>query len=338
MRAIFIITLSFFVASASWAGNENNDPSLNSALLKRLTVQKRAPGQALKFFDGFSVGGGVGISWFLGDLADHKIIPAPAKWGETIGTNWSLYLRKEFDYGIGAKIQFDKGDLQGNRVIGAESPRVFFETDYIGIMAQLSYNVLTPIFGERKKLRYYLNAEIGAGITFYRSLTTWGEGPALVRDFEGYTTDDMPATQRYANMDRASMANTINIPVGLTFGYMLNHRIDATAQVMLNNTLTDRLETWARDHTAYDKYVYATIGVRFNFNREEGDMPKRKTRKRKSDRDSGSASPNELDLGDKLKPIKGFKGGADREKELMNAMVRMYELQLQLFQLQYLAK
>lgn len=337
MRATLIIAFCFFISTASWAGNETNDSSLNSALMKRVTMQGRAPGQPLKIFNGVSLGGGVGVNWFLGDLADHKIIPAPADWGEAIGTNWSLYLRKEFKYGIGAKIQFDKGDLQGNRVIGAESPRVYFETDYMGIMAQLSYNVLTPIFGERKKLRYYLNAEIGAGITFYRSLTTWGEGPALVRDFEGYTTDDKPATQRYANMDRASMANTINIPMGLTFGYMLNHRVDATAQVMLNNTLTDRLETWARDHTANDKYVYATIGVRFNFNRTDSDMPKRKKkRSKKSDRDS--ASPNELDLGTKLKPIKGFKGGQDREKELMNAMIRMYELQLQLFQLQYLAK
>lgn len=314
-----------------------NPGELTDALLKRLSLQeKRAQGQPLKFFNNVSIGGGIGASWFMGDLADHKIIPAPRDWGSMMGSNWSLYLRKEFKYGLGAKIQFDKGNLQGHRVIGNESPLVNFETDYMSLHLQLSFNLMEPIFGDRKKLRYWLNAEIGAGLTFYRSLTTWGEGPALVRDFEGYTTEDEPATQRYSNMERAPMAQTINIPIGLTFGYMLNHRVDVTTQLMLNNVLTDRFETWARDRSAQDKFAYMTVGVRYNFNRTEDDYPER--RRRKNNRDSDSVSPNELDLGDKLKPIKGFKANKDRDKELLNAMMRMYELQLQLFQLQYLAK
>lgn len=326
------------LCAATLSGFSATDPGtseLNKTLVKKVSLQERAPGEPIKIFNGVSLGGAIGASWFMGDLADYKVIPAPNKWGKTLGTNWSLYLRKEFKYGLGAKLQFDKGNLQGGRVIGDASPRVDFETDYMAIHIQASFNLLSPIFDERKTRRYYLNAEIGVGLTFYRSLSTWGEGPPLVRDFEGYTTEDEPATQRYANMKRAPMSQTINIPVGLKFGYMLNHRVDATAQVVLNNVMTDRLETWARDQSARDKYAYFSIGIQYNFNRTEKDYPdRRKPKKKKKD----NVSPNDLDLGDKLKPVKGFKSNKKRDQEMMNAMMRMYELQLQLFQLQYLAK
>lgn len=331
-----LTTLLLAVSLTGFSAPEHSDDALNKALATKLSLQQRAPGQPLKIFNGVSFGGGLGASWFMGDLADHKVMPKPADWSTTLGYNWSLYLRKEFKYGIGAKLQFDKGDLQGGRVIGDASPRVDFETEYTSLHLQLSFNLLEPIFDGRAKKRYYLNAEIGAGLTFYRSLTFWGEGPPLVRDFEGYSTQDEPATQRYSTMERASMTQTINIPIGLTFGYMLNHRVDVTAQVMLNNVMTDRLETWARDRSSRDKFAYTTIGIRYNFNRTEKDFPDR--RKRKNTRSRASVSPNELDLGDKLKPVKGFKGSSKREKEMLEAMMRMYELQLQLFQLQYLAK
>lgn len=312
-------------------------PAIAIAIILPLNMvaQERAPGQPLKLFNGVSVGGAVGPSWFMGDLADYKAVPAPNDWNETLGFNWSLYLRKEFKYGLGVKLQYDKGNLQGGRVIGDASPHLDFETDYQAFHLQFSYNLFNPIFGEEKKLRYYLNGEIGIGLTLYRSLSIWGEGPALVRDFEGYTSTEEPATQRYADLDRAPMSQTINIPIGLTFGYMLNHRVDATAQVMLNNVMTDRLDTFARDRSARDKYATFTVGLRYNFNRTEDDMPPRKKRKNKK-RDN--VSPNELDLGDKLKPVKGFKANKKRDQELLNAMMRMYELQLKLFEIQYLMK
>lgn len=314
------------------------DDALHSALKSRMAIQqKRAPGQPLGVFNNFSIGGSIGPSWFLGDLADHKVFPHPDDWQYSLGFNWSVFARKEFKYGLGVKLQYDKGDLQGGRVIGDASPRVDFETDYQAFHLQLSYNLMEAVFGDRKKMRCYLIGEIGLGMTFYRSVTTWGEGPPLVRDFEGYTSPDEPETQRYANLERAAMANTWNVPVGLTFGYMLNHRVDLNAQLMLNNVFTDRLETWARDHSAQDKYAFMTVGVRYNFNRTEDDMPERKTRK-KNKRNRDDVYPNELDLGDKLKPVKGFKVNKKREEELMKAMTRMYELQLRLFELQYMMK
>jgi len=335
-RTPIALILLFLCPGFLWANTP--DEGLNTALKQRISLQqKRAPGQPLKVFNNFSLGGAIGPSWFMGDLADHKVFPKPADWGTTLGYNWSLFVRKEFKYGIGVKLQYDKGDLQGGRVIGDASPRVNFETDYQAIHLQLSYNLLDAVFSERKQLRYYLIGEIGVGMTFYRSVTTWGEGPPLVRDFEGYTSPDEPETQRYANLERAPMARTWNVPVGLTFGYMLNHRVDVNAQVMLNNVFTDRLETWARDNSAQDKYAFVTVGVRYNFNRTEDDMPERKKRKTKK-RNRDDVSPNELDLGKKLKPVKGFKVNKKREEELMKAMTRMYELQLRLFELQYMMR
>lgn len=337
MTKLFSVLL-MAVAIPVFASNDPQVSDLNKVLVNKVMLQGRAPGQPIKLLNGVSVGGAIGPSWFMGDLAGHKTFPAAKDWGETIGYNWSLFLRKEFKYGMGAKLQFDKGDLQGGRVIGDASPRVDFETEYMGLHLQFSYNLMNAVFGDRNKLRFYLNGEIGIGLTYYRSLTYWGEGPPLVRDYEGYSTEELPATQRYADMERAPMTNTINIPLGLTFGYMLNHRVDATAQVVLNNVLTDRLETWARDRSSRDKYGYVQIGVRYNFNRTEKDLPAKRKSKRKRNKNRDNVSPNELDLGDKLKPVKGFKGSKKREKEMLEAMMRMYELQLQLFQLQYLAK
>lgn len=339
-----LLTLLFLAAAIPvFAAGNPPESDLNPILVNKVMVQGRAPGQPPKMFRNVSLGGAIGPSWFMGDLADHKVFPAPRDWGNTIGYNWSLYLRKEFEYGMAAKLQFDKGDLQGGRVIGDASPRVDFETEYKAIHLQFSYNLLEAVFGDRNRLRFYLLGEVGIGLTFYRSLTYWGEGPPLVRDFEGYSTTDLPPTQRYANMERAPMAHTINIPIGLTFGHMLNHRVDVTAQVMLNNVLTDRLETWARDQTSRDKYGYIQVGMRYNFNRTERDMPTKRrsnrSNRRSSRQDRDNVTPNQLELGDKLKPIKGFKGSSSAsDKEMLEALMRMYELQLHLFQLQYLTR
>lgn len=334
----FVLTLAavFLTGLASFAGNP--DDSEKETIIKNLSLQdKRASGQPSKIFNGFSIGGQIGLSWMMGDLSDYKIAPPLNQLGGNTGYNWSAFARKEFKYGLGVKFQFDKGDLNGGRQIGNESPWVRYETQYHAFNLMLSFNLMDAVFGDKHQSRFYLLAEAGGGLTFFRSLTFWGEGPELIRDFEGYTTTDEPATQRYQNMERAKMSDAINIPVGLTAGYMINHRVDVNAQVMLNNVMTDRLETWARDRSARDKYAFVSVGLRYNFNRSADDMPERKKRNKKKSA-AEKVSPNELDLGDKLKPVKGFKSKKKREDEMMRAMMRMYELQLQLFQLQYLSK
>ncbi len=337
MRRLTLTALSVCLC-ATYGFSEPHNPANETDLTKySLLLQKKPGGQPPKIFNGFSLGANVGVSWFMGDLAAYKFAPPLDQLSGNTGYNWSVFARREIKYGLAAKLQFDKGTLNGGRAVGNESPHVRFETDYQAINLMLSFDLVGAVSKPDHNGRFYLLAEIGGGVTFYRSLSFWGEGPELVRDFEGYTTQDEPATQRYQNMERAPMARTMNIPVGLTAGYMLNHRLDVNAQVTLNNVMTDRLETWARDRSARDKYAFATIGLRYNFNRTEDDFPERKRKKnKKKSGKSDKVSPNELDLGDKLKPVKGFKSRKKREDELMRAMMRMYELQLQLFQLQYL--
>ena len=73
------------------------------------------------FFDGFRVGGSLGLSLYYGDLAVYDIFPRPRDWNDYFRSGWRLYVAKEIKWGLGARIQFEKGSLEGGRQPGLQS-------------------------------------------------------------------------------------------------------------------------------------------------------------------------------------------------------------------------
>jgi len=302
-------------------------------------------------FDGFSVGASAGVGLFHGSLADYDIFAPMGDFDKYYKFAWRINIEREIKWGLGAKLQFEKGKLAGGRLPGKQSLPVDFESTYNTIGLLVTYDILDALTKKDglENHKFFLNAEIGFGLTLFRSLSWWRAEDGRVRDFVGYTvTDNNPPTQRYTADKKTAPAMAFNVPVGFTFGYRANYKTDITFSYTLNNLSTDRLDTWDRDFSAQDKYSYFGLGVRYNFNREKSQYPKEKIKEPKEPKaDSekwklfGSkkedVKPNDVSLGDPISARKSGKIDPTQEnEELEEVKLRMFELQLKLFEMQYL--
>jgi len=310
--------------------------------------------EPMKFFNGFSFGASAGAGWFQGDLADYDHFAPVDNFSTYYRFAWRVYAEREIKWGLKAKIQFEQGTLGGGRVVGEQSPKVNFESEYSTLSLLAVADIWGELFRKNKEepSKIYLNAEVGIGVTFFRAYTTWTGEDERVRDFIGFDVTDMnPPTQRYTLLGRTSPAVALNIPVGFTFGYRLNYKTDVTLNYTLNNVFSDELDAWSRDWSAQsDKYSYVGIGLRYNFNREPEDYPKKK-KKKKADKQDGEkdrkwklfgsskedVKPNDVKLDGPIESRKGNKvDPAQEDSSLDEVRRKMFELQLQLFEMQYL--
>lgn len=313
-----------------------------------------AQGEPIAFFNGLSVGASAGVGHFHGDLADYDIFAPFDDFDTYYKFGWRVYAAREIKWGLGAKLQFEKGSLAGGRLPGKQSLPVDFETQYSTLSAVATFDVFNTLFRKDDKLKntkIYLYAEAGIGLSLYRSLSYWRAEDGRIRDYVGYTvTDENPPTQRYTADSKSSPAMALNIPVGFTFGYRVNYKTDVTFSYTLNNLMTDRFDTWDRDFSANDKYSYFGLGLRYNFNREKEDYPKKK-KKKKSEEQTGDknrkwrlfgskkedVSPNEVNLEDPIESRKSHPITPENEQDdLEEIRMKMFELQLKLFEMQYL--
>lgn len=339
------------------AGAPTNTTALSSSqsqivLSKNLIV---SPGDTAKsenlgaFFDGFSVGASAGVGLFHGSLADYDIFAPMDDFSKYYKFGWRVYVQREIKWGLSAKLGFEKGKLAGGRLPGKQSIPVDFESIYNTINLSATYDILDAFTKKDglKNHKFYLNAEIGIGITFFRSVSYWRAEDGRPRDFVGYTvTDDNPPTQRYTLDAKTKPAIAFNVPVGFTFGYRLNYKTDVTFSYTLNNLSTQRLDTWDRDYASQDKYSYFGLGMRYNFNRSKSDYPKKKVKEAKDETDKkwGLFGSKKDDVQPKdvavKTPIESRQSGkidpAMEDKELDDVKMKMFELQLKLFEMQYL--
>ncbi|MGB6034782.1 MAG: hypothetical protein WBG42_00840 [Cryomorphaceae bacterium] len=309
--------------------------------------------QLVAFFNGFSVGASAGLALFHGSLADYDMFAPFEDFGTYYKFGWSVYAEKKFDFGLGAKLEFEQGTLGGGRLIGKESLPLDFESEFSTINIKASYDILNQLFGKSNDLddyKFYINAEIGLGLTFFRAISTWrpvGNQQGEVRDYVGYTVvNENPPTQRYQLEEKTSPAVALNIPVGFTAGYRVNHKTDITLSYTLNNLATDRLDSWDRDFSANDKYSYFGVGLRYNFNRTKDQYPKKKKKEEKEPKDKkwslfgskkDNVSPNEVNLEGPIESRESNPIIPDQTDEQLNDIkMKMFELQLKLFEMQYL--
>jgi hypothetical protein len=341
-------------------GPINKDPwvkAYRQKVQEKSTLDIRSEDQQLvAFFNGFSVGASAGLALFHGSLADYDMFAPFEDFGNYYHLGWSIYAERKFDFGLGAKLEFEQGTLGGGRLTGKESLPLDFESEYITINAKASFDILNKLFGKGDDLsdhKFYFNAEIGIGLTFFRSISTWrpeGTEQGQVRSYVGYTVvDENPPTQRYQLEDKDSPAVALNIPVGFTAGYRVNYKTDITLSYTLNNLATDRLDAWDRDFSTNDKYSYFGLGLRYNFNRTKDQYPKKKKKEKKKEKEPkdkkwslfGSnkedVQPNDLSLPGPIESRQSNPITPDQTDEQLNDIkMKMFELQLKLFEMQYL--
>lgn len=322
----------------------------NHSLLSSTINNKN--GEPIEFFNGFSFGLSAGVGLFHGSLADYDMLAPFNEFDTYYKFAWRVYAIREIKWGLSAKLQFETGSLAGGRLPGKESLPIDFETEYNTISALASFDILNGLFKkddtELDKYKFYLNAEIGIGITMYRSFQYWRDS-GILRDYVGYTVaDENPPTQRYSAKTKDSQAIAFNVPVGFTAGYRINYKTDVTFNYTLNNLMTNNFDAFDREYRANDKYSYFGVGVRYNFNREKEQYPKKKVKKEKEEKDKDSkwslfgskkedVSPNEVSLEEPLQSRQSNGvNPANESKEMEEVRMKMFELQLKLFEMQYL--
>lgn len=326
-----------------------------------LAFQSNAQEQK-KFFNGMNIYANGGVSWMLGDLADYYSIPNPTDWGKTMNGSFRLGVSRWVMEDLGVRLKYQYGELGGGRQPGPQSWHVDFETQFhdASIMAKYS---LTGLFSKRSHVerRWYADFEVGVGIIFWRSFSSWTHTNGI-KDYVGYS--ETPNTFNLAQkelLEKDKMVNAMTLPVGFNIGYRVNHKTDINFEATVTNTFTDDLDTWNRSWSALDKYAYMGLGLTYNFNRSIDDYPpKRKKKKKKKDEDevasdteskAGAAVPSGVDVSDIQAGANGKDGkdgknglfggnkrssGSSRADDMLEIQLKMYELQLKLFEMQYL--
>lgn len=307
--------------------------------------EKELPG----FFDGFGFGGSFGLSLYYGDLAEYDVFPKPRDFSDFWRSGWRLYVMRDIKWGLGAKITLDKGTLEGGRRPGLQSRHVSMRSMYHGVTVSANYD-LTRLFlprSEASERRWWLDGEIGYGYMWFRSYL-YDTDTQLVDDYFGYEAPDPSEKLTIAALsDRVKFATAWKMPIGCTFGYQLNFKTDLTFTVSQVNIFSDEVDAWVRDWSARDKYGYFGIGIKYNFNRSESDMPEKKERKRDRMANDGNGSttgngPNDINVDDSFRSGRGLnlrKGKKRRngsDDELLDVRLKMFEIQLKLFEMQYL--
>lgn len=359
-KCLPFIVFALLVATATTASanfpENGNDSWFRSHRAKKslfLATSDSSITSDIEFFNGFSIGASAGLGLFQGSLADYNMLAPLSDFSTYYKFAWRVYAIREIKWGLSAKLQFESGSLAGGRLTGAQSIPLTFESTYSSLSAVASFDVLNALFNKKgnslEDYKFFLNAEIGIGVTFYRAINFWDAKDGRARGYVGYNvSDENPPTQRYTITTKDSPGVSLNIPVGFTAGYRINYKTDVTFSYTLNNLATDKLDAFDRDFSANDKYSYFGVGVRYNFNREKDQYPKKKVKEPKEPKDKSDkwslfgskkddVSPNEVVLEEPLTSRKSNPvTAAQEDKELEEIRMKMFELQLKLFEMQYL--
>ncbi len=312
MRKLYVfVFLTLFSVSSGWSQLEPSGENL------------QLPG----FFDNFSVGGYGGISLFHGDLTHYYVFPKKEDRSRAIRYGYKIFAEKDIWQGMGARIMFSKGRLGGGAQKGMQSHFMNFRADYFDVTLQAKFRLSDFLFREASNSRFFIHGYVGYGIIGFRSLE-WYDMNGTVRNYVGYhqtdeSTDDY--TKILQNKDKRKIKQIF--PVGLKFGLQISSKADLVFEYSLNNARTDQLDTWVREWTADDKYSFYGLGLQITFNR---DNEKLKPLFSKKDKDEDSASSG----GRKNKRNKN--SDSDTNQEMLNTALKILEVQLQLFEMQYL--
>jgi hypothetical protein len=303
--------------------------------------------------EGWFIGADIGKTVFYGDVTLYNIFPAFKDFKVSLGNGGSFYFGKKFKFGLSAEIQGFMGSLRGEKRSAPLYPR-YFVGDYYQYAVNAKYNLSQLIFrdspGRKFFNRFTVYLTVGGGQMFFRSrLYKYANNNQwYLENATGYTTAHIDSAGPNSGggivVNKTKMAVAIAIPVGLKINFKLNAQTDMVLDFTYTTIFSDKVDSWERTWSHKDRYLYIGFGLCHNLARNNsGDVPddqrllrpKNKSKSKTNDaydKDDQSSKPERKRLfggGKSSRPDK--KGDKDLEVRM-----KMYELQLKLFEMQYL--
>ncbi len=360
MKFLRFFLLSIFIISCSVNSYAQKSNKSSKVKKEKKTKEKKAPKQKKQkkekppkeqqakeegvdknfgpIFDGVSISASAGINIYFGDLADYNMFPKINEIGKYSTSAFKFSIARDIKWGLGAKLNYQSGKLEGTRQPGKQSSTISFENSFYDISLQPQLLISDVLFKKNDSRRLKIYAHVGIGYMWYRT-QQYDTETRFTRDYEGYIAiEGTESLSQKTLSDKTPKATALTIPYGLTFFYKINHKIDLHLDFTQSSTNTDRLDAFRRDWTAKDKYDYIGIGLTYNFNRTSDDAPKKRSKK-----DDIKKFDEETTLDSSTKePKKGLFNGlkkkkkSSKEDELLNVRLKLFETQLKLFEMQYL--
>ncbi|MBL4669368.1 MAG: hypothetical protein JKY30_08905 [Flavobacteriales bacterium] len=287
-------------------------------------------------FNGASISASIGMNTYFGDIAAYNLFPRPSQFNEHITSAFKFSIARDIKWGLGGKLNFQRGSLIGTRKTGKNSSYKSFRNQFFDISFQVRYLLSDALFKKSKDGKFRLYTHFGIGSMWYRT-QLFDTKTLNTKDFEGYIEiENTEGLAQKTLSDKTAKAQTLTIPYGLTLVYRYNHKIDIHLDFTQSTAFTDRLDAFDRSWTANDKYDYIGIGVTYNFNRTADDAPKK--RKKKGDQINVETSEITPSTTPKKKGLIANKKKRKKteDDELLNIRLKLFETQLKLFEMQYL--
>jgi len=298
------------------------------------------------FKTGWYVGADFGSTLFYGDVALYNNFPKPQDFKKSFGNGYSLYGGKKFRYGLTAEAQIFKGNLTGMKMADKLYPR-YFVADVMDYSVSLKYNLSQELFRVSQHRKFFnrltLFATAGVGQTFFRSRLyklavndQW-----YLEKANGYSSTgiDSAGIGKAGGLvtKKTGMLSAIILPIGGKINFKLNSKTDIAFDLRYVTVFSDKVDGWERSWTHYDKYLYMSVGLVYNFGRkDEKDLPDNQRFLKPKEKNTAATS-DDITPGNEKHERKGLfkrkKSKADKDLELR---LKMYELQLKLFEMQYL--
>lgn len=317
-------------------------------------------GNYMPLKQGWFLGLDAGNTLFYGDVTLYNRFPKTKDYKKSAGMAYSVYGGKKFLFGLAAEIQLFKGDLKGEKNVANLYPR-YFRADIMGYSVSVKYNLSQLIFRQKNDRSFYnrlsLFLTVGGGQAFFRSrlYKFANNGQWYLENVSGFTATgiDSAGIGQAGGLvsDKAKTVSAIILPIGGKLNFKLNQKTDLVLDINYTTAFTDQLDSWTRSWTHKDRYMYIALGLMYNFGTSsDADIPdsdrflknKVKFGGRKKDNSSASAGDaydNGTDAdSEKIALFKRKSSSAKQSKadKELDIKLKLYELQLKLFEMQYL--
>jgi hypothetical protein len=302
---------------------------------------------------GWFVGADFGSNLFYGAVTLYNNFPKIKDFNKSFGTGYSFYGGKKFKFGLAAEAQLFKGNIQGYKI----SPPLYnrrFKGDVLDYSVSVKYN-LSQLFFREKQDRKFFNrlgvfATIGVGQVFYRSIlykqaynNQW-----YIERTTGYNAKgiDSAGTTSAGGVvtTKSKMASAIILPVGGKINFKLNKKTDLVLDIYYVTVFSKSVDSWNRTWTKDDKYLYTGVGLCYNFGRgDEDEVPQDErllrphSKKEKADESSDDSDVKiPTSSGAQRKGL--FNRKSNKEDKDLELKLKLYEIQLKLFEMQFMTK
>lgn len=319
-------------------------------------------GNYMPIKQGWFIGADFGATLFYGDVALYNNFPKFNDLSKSVGKGFCIFGGKKFLFGLAAEIQLFKGNLKGEKISENLYPR-YFNADLMGYSVNAKYNLSQLLFRDKNDRSFFnrmsLFLTVGGGQTFFRSrlYKLANNNQWYLEKVSGFTSSgiDSAGVGSAGGLvtDRAKSVSAIILPVGGKLNFKLNQKTDLVLDVSYVTVFSDQVDAWVRTWSHKDRYLYVGLGLMHSFGtKSEADVPdsdrilRNKVKigfkkNKKSNNNPDDAYDKNADVDSTSKGL--FKGKSSGKKQSkadkdLEIKLKMYELQLKLFEMQYLVQ